>query len=374
MIITFNDPEDTTPTDNTQPAPVDAAAEALAAMDEGIAAAEDAPAEAPQPEGEAQPEQQPEGGEAQQPEATPPADPNAQVPGDAANPKPDDTEAEIAALGLKEKSAERFRAMAGEIKELAPLRDELARIGIKDVSGVSQLVAQADAGMRMVEMVRETGTSAEQYGEVMDYMALQNQALRTGDPAIAKQAIERLRPALEGLAKIAGEEVPGYNPLAAYPDLQADVESGDLSEKRAKEIAAQRDREQHMGNVRQAQQQTERQREEAQRQQEQAYAAGEQSLNALEQRLATNPHFAAKRPQLVEAVRQIVQQHPPSQWASEAAIAYAAIAVAAPQAPQQPAKPMPGPVRGGSHRLPLTPETDDPLKALEFGIEAANGR
>jgi hypothetical protein len=368
MFITIHDPENPNPTGEEAPAPVDAAAEALAGLEEGIAAVSEP---APEPEPEAQPEgdAQPEGSEDAQPEG------EEKPPGDVAA-KPDDTEAEIAALGLKEKSAERFRTMAAEIKELAPLRDELARIGIKDAAGVSQLVAQADAGIRMVEMVRETGTSAEQYGEVMDYMALQNEALRTGDPAIAKKAIERLRPALEGLAKIAGEEVPGYDPLAAYPDLQADVAAGDLSEKRAKEIAAQRDREQHMGTLRQSQQQASRQQEEALRQQQEAVAAGQQSLNALEARLSTDPHFAAKRPQLVEAVRQIVQQHPPSQWASEAAIAYAAIAVAPPaqQAPAQSSRPMPGPVRGGSHRMALTPETDDPLKALEIGIELANGQ
>jgi hypothetical protein len=368
MFITINDPDPATPAE-ADPAPVDAAAEALAALEEGIAAADEGGPvpQAPVEGEEAAPEGEPEAAPAASPEAAPEAAPEA---------KPDDTEAEINALGLKEKSAERFRAMAGEIKELAPIRDELARIGIKDASGVSQLVAQADAGIRMVEMVRETGSTAEQYGEVMDYMALQNQAISTGDPALAKKALERLRPALEGLAKIAGEEVPGYDPLAGHPDLQADVESGDLSAKRAKELAAQRDREATMSTIRQSQRQATDAEERRAHEQQQAFASGQQSLNALEARLSADPHFATKRPQLVEAVRQIVAQHPPSQWASEAAIAYAAINVAPPMQPvaQQPSRPMPGPVRGGSHRMALTPETDDPLKALEIGIELANGQ
>lgn len=112
---------DTTPTDLT--------ADALSALDAGIAAADtDAP-----PATEAVPADSGTAADA----GTPPADdPNATPPADgqssaqpqdgappadgqqpAADAQPDaETEAEITSLGLKEKSAERFRGMAAEIR------------------------------------------------------------------------------------------------------------------------------------------------------------------------------------------------------------------------------------------------------------------
>lgn len=337
------------------PATPDPADNPAAALDAGIAVASGEPAPAPEPEPEAVP-----GDAAAQPAEPPPA-PEA---------PPADVEAEVAALGLKERGAERFRAMANEIKELAPLRDELTKLGVKDAAGVAELANRAEAGVKMVEMIRETGTTAEAYGEVMDYMALQNEAVRTGNADAARKALDRMRPAMEALARIAGQEVPTFDPATAYPDLQADVARGDLSAERAREIAAQRDREALQGTARQQQlrdQQAQADREAAAQRE---YDTARDSLNALDARLQADPAYAAKRPALIEAVRQITQTHPPSQWASEAAIAYAAIAP--PAAPPPPRVPPPGPVRGSSRPPALTPETDDPYKALDFGIAAAN--
>lgn len=345
---------DDTATPDTATPEAPAADDPIAAMDAGIAEASDEPAPAAEPAAEGVPGDA--GGEPAQSEAQPEAIP------------PGDVEAEVTALGLKERSAERFRELSGQVAELAPLRDELVKFGIKDAAGVAEMATRADAGQKMVDMIRETGTTAEAYGEVMDFMAVQNEALRTGDARAARAALDRMRPAMETLARIAGQEVGGFDPAAAYPDLQAEVASGDLTAARAREIAAQRDRAQLQGNAQQQAQREMQAQQERQAAEQRAYDDGRDSLNSLDERLKADPAYASKRPQLLEAVQRIVQQHPPSQWASEAAIAYAAIAAPAPAAPVAPV----GPVRGVSRPPALTPQTDDPYKAMDFGIQAAS--
>lgn len=354
---------DTTPTD--QPADV------MAALDAGIAAADAETAPAAEP---AQVETPPADA------ATPPADdPNAVPPADDQPPaaaegeqQPDaDTEAEIASLGLKEKSAERFRGMAAEIKELAPLRKAMKAAGIEDVASLPDLVQRSKVGEDMVQMVVETGASAEQYGMALDYLGLIGKA-QQGDLVAAEKAYEVMGKEYAALAKMLGKEAPGiHDPLAGHADLQAKVASGDLPRDSALEIAGQRDRTAYTGSV-------ERQRVESQQAAEQAEQRGIDWLKRFDAEMAQeDPSYAAKRPQLNDAVRQIREQYHPSEWAQRTALAYARIqapvAAAAPAAPAAPAQPRPGPMRPSGPRPAMDPTTfASPMDALEYGIQQAN--
>ncbi|WP_439448641.1 hypothetical protein [Stenotrophomonas sp. ATs4] len=370
---------DTTPTD--QPADVMAALDAgIAAADaEAAPAAETAPVEAPLADAATPPADDPgttppaDGHPPAQPqEGAPPADgqPPAAAEGEQ---QPDaDTEAEITALGLKEKSAERFRGMASEIKELAPLREAMKAAGIEDVARLPELVQRSKVGEDMVQMVMETGASSEQYGMALDYLAMISKAGQ-GDMAEAEKAYTMLSGEVAALAKILGKEVPGvHDPLAAHSDLRSEVEAGDLPRARAIEIAGQRDRTAYAGGV-------ERQRTESQQAAEQAEQKGIDWLKRFDVEMAQeDPGYAVKRPQLSEAVRQIREQFHPSEWAQRTALAYARIqapvAAAAPAAPAAPAQPRPGPMRPGGPRPAMDPVAfDDPLAALDYGIQKANG-
>lgn len=372
---------DTTTTDLTT--------DALSALDAGIAAAdaEEAPA------AEAAPVETPPADTttppAEDPAAAPPADgrPPAQpqegaTPADGEPPaaaegeqQPDaDTEAEIASLGLKEKSAERFRGMAAEIKELAPLREAMKAAGIEDVARLPELVQRSKVGEDMVQMVVETGASAEQYGMALDYLGLIGKA-QQGDMVAAEKAYEVMGKEYAALAKMLGKEAPGiHDPLANHQDLRAEVEAGDLPRARAVEIAGQRDRAAYTGSV-------ERQRTESQQAAEQAEQRGIEWLKRFDAEMAQeDPSYAAKRPQLNEAVRQIREQYHPSEWAQRTALAYARIqapAAAAPAvaAPAAPVQPRPGPVRPSGPRPAMDPTTfASPMDALEYGIQqATNG-
>lgn len=369
---------DTTPTDLTT--------DALSALDAGIAAAdaEEAPAaelppvEATPPADAGTPPAEDtnaappaDGQPPAQPEGAPPADGQPPAAADA-QPQPDaETEAEIASLGLKDKTAERFRTLASEVKELAPIRDALKSAGIEDVAKLPDVVKRAEAGDFLFDEISKTGTSPEQYGMALDYLGLIGKA-QQGDMVAAEKAYTTMAGELAALAKLLGKEVPGvHDPLANHQDLRAEVEAGDLPRARAVEIAGQRDRAAYTGSV-------ERQRTESQQAAEQAEQQGVQWLNTFDAQMSReDPAYAAKRPALDEAVRQIRQQYHPSEWAQRTALAYARIQApvpaAAPAAPAAPAQPRPGPMRPSGPRPAMDPTTfASPMDALEYGIQQAN--
>ena len=369
---------DTTPTD--QPADVMAALDAgIAAADaETAPAAEPAPVETPPADAATPPADDPsvvppaDGQPPAQPqEGAPPADgqPPAATEGEQ---QPDaDTEAEITALGLKEKAAERFRGMAAEIKELAPLREAMKAAGIEDVARLPELVQRSKVGEDMVQMVVETGASPEQYGMALDYLGLIGKA-QQGDLVAAEKAYTTMAGELAALAKLLGKEVPGvHDPLANHQDLRAEVEAGDLPRARAVEIAGQRDRAAYTGSV-------ERQRTESQQAVEQARQDAFDGLQAYDAEMkATDPSYLAKREVLQGHVKAIMATYPPREWERRTAIAYASIKLPeqpmTPAAPAASAQPRPGPMRPSGPRPAMDPTTfASPMDALEYGIQQAN--
>ncbi|KGM25253.1 hypothetical protein [Stenotrophomonas maltophilia] len=370
---------DTTPTD--QPADVMAALDAgIAAADAESAPAADAvPADAAPPVDTATPPADDQGAAppadgqppAQPQEGAPPADgqPAAAAEGEQ---QPDaDTEAEIASLGLKEKSAERFRGMAAEIKQSRATVDALKAAGIEDVASLPDLVQRSKVGEDMVQMVVETGASAEQYGMALDYLGLISKA-QQGDMVAAEKAYTTMTGELAALAKLLGKEVPGvHDPLANHQDLRAEVEAGDLPRARAVEIAGQRDRTAYTGSV-------ERQRTESQQAVEQARQDAFDGLQAYDAEMkATDPSYLAKREVLQGHVKAIMATYPPREWERRTAIAYASIKLPeqpmTPAAPAAPAQPRPGPMRPSGPRPAMDPTTfASPMDALEYGIQQAN--
>ncbi|MEW4985189.1 hypothetical protein [Stenotrophomonas geniculata] len=370
---------DTTPTD--QPADVMAALDAgIAAADaETAPAAEPAPVETPPADAGTPPADDPNAAPpadgqppAQPQEGAPPADGQPPAAAESERQPDADTEAEIASLGLKDKTAERFRTLASEVKELAPIRDALKAAGIEDVAHLPDLVKRSKVGEDMVQMVVETGASAEQYGMALDYLGLIGKA-QQGDLVAAEKAYEVMGKEYAALAKILGKEAPGiHDPLANHQDLRAEVENGELPRARAVEIAGQRDRTAYTGSV-------ERQRTESQQAAEQEEQRGVQWLNSFDAQMSReDPAYAAKRPALDEAVREIRRQYHPSEWAQRTALAYARIqapvAAVATAAPAAPVQPRPGPMRPGGPRPAMDPVAfEDPMAALDYGIQKANG-
>lgn len=334
---------------------------ALAAMDEGIAAAS----------GDAAPEPASTEPRATEPEPIPGTQPAAVAkPVEPAKPEPDaEVEAEIKSLRLKEKGAERFRSMATEIKAFAPIKAALDKAGIKDAAtfeqAMPQLVQRSKDFEDMVGMVTETGATPEMYTGMLDYMK-DAVAGVNGDPEAAQRAYDRTLKELGAWGKLIGKEVPGVvDPLEGHADLKAEVESGDLSRERALEIVQQRNTGAlYRGRV---------ERDEQAGAQQQAHERGVAALNQLEAQLkAQDADYARKREFLLPAVRAIVAKYPPDQWVTAAQTAYSQIPQLPPVVVQKPvpARPTPGPVHSGA-RMPVAQIPKDPMEALEMGIAAA---
>jgi hypothetical protein len=289
--------------------------------------------------------------------------------------KNEEVEKEITALGLKEASAERFRTLANEVRTFAPMKTALEQAGITDASRIPELLQHDKDYGDLIGMVRDTGATPEQYGMALDYIKAANLA-HAGDRQAAEQAYGVMQAELQVFAKMLGKPVPGvYDPLAEFPDLAAQVGDGDLTQKAAEEIASLR-KSQAMDATRTHVAQV---RDQTAQQQNDAVQRGTSDLNQLGVELAAaDPQYQAKLPVLIEKLREVQQNLPPTQWASMARTLYSMIQVPVSAAPivtqgaKPAAKPVPGPIRGVSMHPHVTPVTDDPYEAMEQGIAAAS--
>src|SRR5690606_21453380 len=100
----------------------------------------------------------------------------------------------------------------------------------------------------------------------------------------------------------------GYDPLADHPDLQAEIEAGDLTRARALEMAQAR----AAAKVGEQRHQQVTQQQTAAQAQQQAVA----EVSALNAKLkSADPDFARKLPFLQPAIATIRDTLPPNQWA-----------------------------------------------------------
>lgn len=271
------------------------------------------------------------------------------------------TEKEISELGLKDKTAARFRELATSAKEYAPVREAMEAAGIQSAEDIQGLSQRSKDFEDMVSMVQDTGATPEQYGQALDMVKLINGAM-SGDRQSAENAYKFMQAEVAGLAKMLGKEVDGFDPLAEHADLQREVDNGDLSRERALEIVQTRN-----GSKMDSQRTQEMQQQQSQKQ---AQADGVQALNTLGNQLeAQDPQYRAKLPYLISSLETIKASLPPEQWVAATQQAYARIP-APPAQPKPKAKPAPGPVRSGAMRQALEPTTDDPMEALDLGIKA----
>lgn len=315
---------------------------------------------------EGQPSEAEEAADGKPAEAKPPEKPDDKpVEGKDTPEKDEAVEQEIADLKMKGKTADRFRELTSQVKELAPLREQLEKAGIKDVAELPAVVQKAQFADEHLAMVKETGATSEQYGQTLDYLALVNKAA-TGDVASAEKAYEMLLPELQALASVLGKEIEGVaDPLTQHADLQQAVQDGDVTRKHALELAAAR--------TRQAQGQQRQQQTDQQTQQQQAVDQGRQALNQWDASMANDPAYQARREQLSQLVAFIRETLPPDQWLPATQRAYAALPPAPAAAPDKP--PVGAvPLRPTGLRQPLEQaEFDNPEDALMAGIKAASG-
>lgn len=281
----------------------------------------------PEPEGDDAPKAE---GDAK-PEAKPKDESKVDEP-----PKDEAAEAEIKELGLKERSAERFRELTSKIAELEPLREQAAR------------------AQEWEETVQSTGATPQQFGNALGYLQLIN----SGDPAKMRQAYDFMQQEAGWLGKQLGIEAGGYDPLSEHEDLSEAVSNGDMSRKAALELAGHRAarKQADASRAKQAEADT----------QKQALDKAKADVAALNSRLQqSDPAFATKLSMLGPALGLIKQAFPPEQWAQQIEVAYMKLPNIAAPAPK-PASP--SPMRPGSPSAGQMPEPKSSMEALNQAL------
>ena len=197
-----------------------------------------------------------------------------------------------------------------------PIPEELAEKTQDRIRSLAERVKVAEAGVtkhtgeldEMITMVQDTGTTGEQYGQVLGFMKLFNST----DEADQRAAFAVMQTELATMAAKLGETVPGIDPLAAHADLQAEIEAGTLTGDRAVEIANVRTREAASA----ARATTNNANAAADNDINQAVTDAKTELAVYEQAHLADPQWKAKKANLVPALRSVMRTIHPSLWKS----------------------------------------------------------
>lgn len=192
----------------------------------------------------------------------------------------------------------------------------------------------------LVEGVKATGASPEQYGETLSWLALFN----SQDPKQQEQALELVESVAERLATLLGKERHVGDPLAAHTDLTEAVRTGRATIEMAREVARTRNQNGFRTGLQNAQHE--------QRQQQQSFEQETQqarnSLTDLETTLkATDPEWAQKKPILVAALKDVFASIPPRDWRGKFEQAYRNLKLQAPASAARTSVPANQPMRAG---------------------------
>lgn len=315
---TVDDTTTTTTTDETTP---DLLAEITAAVESADPVSEDGEEEA---DVAAKPDK-PEGD-------TPAADVvDPDTPDPAAAAAPDKTkepdaavEKEIADLGLKGKSQERFRALTGEVKALSQ--------EVEVLRGSHAALEQWQGALK------STKATPEDLGSALEILHHAN----TGTIEGAKQALAMVDEFRSNLAQRFGIDVAGVDHLAGFDDLKQKVADGDLTADGAREIASARRLRTIQENERKAQDNVSTQ--------EQAIATAGADVDALCAQLKqSDPLYAQKYAQVKAMIPVIARTIPPAKWKETFKTYYDAVQVQ--------------PVRDSRREAPVT----DPIRSSPGG-------
>ena len=243
---------------------------------------------------------------------------------------------------LAEKTQDRIRSLADRVKVAE--------------AGVTERTGELD---ELITMVQDTGTTGEQYGQVLGFMKLFNST----DEADQRAAFKVMQVELATMAAKLGETIPGVDPLAAHADLQAEIEAGTLTGDRAVEIANTRTREAasalmtETGNADAA----------AQNDIEQSIVDAKAELAVYETAKKTDPQWAAKKAILVPALRSVMRTIHPSLWKSTFEESYDKLVLPKAAAPTPKPK-VPTPLRPKNPAGEGTKQPSSMAEAIELSL------
>lgn len=203
----------------------------------------------------------------------------------------------------KKETAERFNKMIESHKELTQQLEQYEQ--------QTEQLQQDTEGFR--ELINQSQATPEEFVQLVDY----SRAVKTGN---YQQAWQMLQDQMQALAPLVGQKLPNVGideQLKDHPDLLQDIQSFNLSEERALEIAAARTKQKQQEQARQQSQQQEQEHQQVQQQVQQKVQQAQQSIvQAASQWAESDIDYAAKHEKLMEKAQQIGQKFPkqPELW------------------------------------------------------------
>lgn len=215
--------------------------------------------------------------------------------------------------GISKKAQERFRNLTHRLKEKDT---ELAAVR-SDLDGIRTIM-------------QETGGKAEDFGMMFDYM----RALNKGDmDHVGKVLAEQVRQ----YKMMTGKSLESVDPLQDFPDLRQRVDSYQMDEQSALELARQRSfARQHQQETAQ-QQQRHNQTQQFQQVKQQAMAEVDRMGAEWAKR---DPDYKIKEELILKQIPVIAQRFHPSQWPQQVEILYQTLSSMPMQRPTQAPQPL----------------------------------
>jgi hypothetical protein len=243
--------------------------------------------------------------------------------------------------GLSARAQERFQALTSRLHE----------------STARAQAAESDLNS-FREVLKQTGGRPEDFAKAFDYIG----AVNRGDLQSALNLLDAQR---RQISLAMGKPLPGADPLAEFPDLKQRVESYQMDEQAAIEIARARQQQAAMAQRQQAEQ---GQQQQNQRQLAERSTAMQDVDRMGKEWAARDPDYAMKEDIILKQIPTIAQNFPPSMWAAQVRILYQTIS-AMPMQQQRAATPPPlrSSGQGGGSRVPTSM-----LDALNSGLGYGN--
>lgn len=217
----------------------------------------------------------------------------------------------------------------------------------------------------IVEAVQKTGSTPEQYGELLSWMGLFN----SPETAQKEKALELAVSVVERLSTMLGKPVSFSDPVTGHADLVAELAANKLTPTRAREIAVQRNQTKLNGEM---QQHVHQSQLNADQQLEQDTVNARAALTELGTTLAAvDPQYAQKKAILLPQLKPLFDTLPPNQWKAKFESEYRKLVIRAP-ATTAPVVPRNQPLRGnrngtGGSGTATTPITD-PIQVMNAAL------
>lgn len=232
-----------------------------------------------------------------------PVDPNAPPADPTKKPPVDPNELTKMPEGLTPKAQERFQALANTNRELSSKLEAVSSLVGGNLDAVAPMLQSVQA---LQQTFQEHGVKREQFDQGMEVIGMINR----GDLKGAKEVmLEQLR--LISLAT--GEPMGTVDTLAGFPDLRQAVDSLQLTEAHAIEMARART----VQTGQQQAQQRQQQEQQTQQQSAQAIQSGQMAVDKFcKAQMSTDLDYAKIEPLLLKEIQEgLLQGVPPQAWA-----------------------------------------------------------